>query len=529
MTRDQARSHLILAGYSPEAAEQILDRIGTEFETPEDLLRTAASQAQPDALQSGTEVPPEVQAEMGEDENPLPTSSVAAMEAQNARQVDENREELVGLIDLQEQGVPLTEEQQATVQNSPQEDLLAALEAWQARNAQFNYDWVYNDLQIKPGTLDSPEALVQLWESMVDVGAVDDNPDLSDDEKAASLQDLLTRSPSVWIVQQGVLDWAMENDAYTPNQKFDGVSVTEINSIMEGTGLTFSKAITVGKVANAHKLDPIALASNWSFQQENAGVEPGGKPEIRNAKGPSVQAVAERFKAGLDLYGGSNVLAGVHLSDPELARKLKSDPYSLDSGELRRILTYIGGTEGKEGDPQVSWIERRLAGDFEITAEYDPVAVEDAFKTITTNWNMTGAEGMAAALAGELMAQAVAQARSQLPNPFRDITGGEPVNVEQTIQDMSAHIKQRLRGHPEYQALFSHLAPGESEEEYAGRFERRSQEVLGDDIVGSVRAGMQSGNINTIYQQGITTEAGDSSTRFQELMARNARILREML
>jgi hypothetical protein len=47
--------------------------------------------------------------------------------------------------------------------------------------------------------------------------------------------------------------------------------------------------------------------------------------------------------------------------------------------------------------------------------------------------------------------------------------------------------------------------------------------------VAPVRNAMRTGNVNTIYQQGLNTPVGDSSTRFQEILARNAQVFRDML
>lgn len=526
MTTEQALQYLIDQGISPERAERtvmlLIQEGGGIPDDPQRLLYAARLEpANP------TDTPPA----FGDEEPTRPTTqSVMATERAAEQTAADQTAEMIEIVEQQEAGLPMTEEQQQIMEQPGARDRL--LEVIQTINSQqqaeaLNYDWVYNNLQLRPGSLDSDESLIQLYDSLVDVGAMDDAP-LEDGDKVMQVKELLARSPQVWIVQQGILDWAREQpNVYTPELMTDGVMNKDISAIMEATGVSLSRAVTLGKVAKAHDLDPAELSQIWTRQNRDAGLEPGDKPALRNAGGPSIRDTAQRYKSALDEYDGSKVLAAISISDPALAKKLSSNPYSLDSGEIRRALDYVGGGEGAEGDPQVSWLVNRLAGAYQVRAEVDDEAVRDAVQTLADSWNLTGSEGVAAALAGRLMAEAVARATAQLPNPFGAVQ--DPISVEQSIQDTTAHVKARLRQLPEYQELFGHKVEGESEEEYARRFENRSQQVLGDDVTSAVRAGMRSGNINTIYQQGVNTPVGDSSTRFQEIMARNARIFREML
>jgi hypothetical protein len=528
MTAEQAIEFLVAQGVSPEEAATIVERTakrddGTIWATPEVLS------AQAQAL-----------AEDPQYMDPEPETAASSQSSAAVERAEQERDQ-AGQIVLDEAaartigGQSLTPEQEEARDTAAATDWGAAIAAAQAANQEFNYDWVYNTLQLKPGSLDADEALLQVWESMVEIGALNDG-EVAPADKVAQVKELLARSPQVWIVQQGVLDWAREADVYTPEQTTDGVSNTVIAGIMEKTGMSLSRAITVGRVAQQHDLDPVELSTLWENQESDfqggsaaaleRAVSEGGSVEGFKTRQPLIFTAAE-YKAGLDLYNQSKVLAAVHVSDKELAQKLAENPYSLDSGEIQRALNYVGGPEGKEGDPQVSWLVNRLAGSYQVRAEVDDEAVRNAVQTLADSWNLTGSEGVAAALAGRLLSEAVARATAQLPNPFGAMK--DPVSVDQTIQDTTAHVKAQLRHLPEYEALFGEMAPGEAEEEYVSRFENRSQQVLGDDVVSAVRAGMRSGNVNTIYQQGLLTDVGDSSTRFQEIMARNARIIREHL
>lgn len=398
---------------------------------------------------------------------------------------------------------------------------------------EWNYDWVYNDpeLQLRPDVLGTEEALIQLWNHLEEFGVVEPQ-ELTDAEKASAVKEILARNPGNIAVRMAVNEWASEQNHRMPDHRIDGVRLETIQ-VLTKLGMTQPRAISVARVADKFEIDPVELAEIWEASDEitvggweGAAFEsPGRIP--RSVKRP-IMNVATRYKAGLALYNESKVLAAVHVNDPDLALRLSNDPYGLDSGELRRVLEYIGGAEGKEGDPQVGWILNRLAGAYEVTAEVDSEQVRNAVQTLADAWNLTGTDGVAAAIAGEMIADAVARARATLPNPFRQELGS-PVNVEETIQDITAHVKARFRQLPEYRELFAQMRPGESEEEYVRRFESESQRILGDDNAAAVRAGMRTGNINAIYQQALHTGAGDASTRFQQIIARNAEVFREFL
>lgn len=402
---------------------------------------------------------------------------------------------------------------------------------------EWNYDWVYNDpeLQLRPDVLGTEAALIQLWDHLEEFGVVEPQ-ELTDAEKASAVKEILARNPGNIAVRMAVNEWASEQNHRMPDHRIDGVRLETIQ-VLTKLGMTQPRAISVARVADKFEIDPVELAQVWENQDRTffggsvAGLERdlqiGADPTQRFTRKPILETAAS-YKAGLALYNDSKVLAAVHVNDPDLARRLANDPYGLDSGELRRVLDYMGGAEGKEGDPQVSWILNRLAGAYEVTAEVDSEQVRNAVQTLADAWNLTGTDGVAAAIAGEMIADAIARARATLPNPFRQELGS-PVNVEETIQDITAHVKARFRQLPEYRELFAQMRPGESEEEYVRRFESESQRILGDDNAAAVRAGMRTGNINAIYQQALHTGAGDASTRFQQIIARNAEVFREFL
>ena len=528
--REVLKRRLIEAGYAPEDVERWLSVVPKDGQTLKDALVEAGAPEEAAAViaQQGATLSTEQLGQLREGlaEGTLP-SPVPLLE--RARQGEQLSPEEIGQLQKAVENDPSLLEGA----DDPAAELLAVAASHGVGPVEWNYDWVYNDpeLQLRPGVLQTEAALIQLWDHLEEFGVVEPR-ELTDAEKASAVKEILARNPGNIAVRMAVNEWASEQNHRMPDHRIDGVSLETIQ-VLTKLGMTQPRAISVARVADKFEIDPVELAQIWESSDEitvggweGAAFEsPGRIP--RSVKRP-IMNVATRYKAGLALYNESRVLAAVHVNDPDLALRLSNDPYGLDSGELRRVLEYIGGAEGKEGDPQVSWILNRLAGAYEVTAEVDSEQVRNAVQTLADAWNLTGTDGVAAAIAGEMIADAIARARATLPNPFRQELGS-PVNVEETIQDITAHVKARFRQLPEYRELFAQMRPGESEEEYVRRFESESQRILGDDNAAAVRAGMRTGNINAIYQQALHTGAGDASTRFQQIIARNAEVFREFL
>lgn len=532
--REVLKQRLIEAGYAPEDVERWLSVAPKPGQTLKDALVEAGA---PEGVAAVIEGTPGARIE---EASPTVLAERARQGAVLGPEAMERLQEAVEKDPTLLQGA-----------DDPVSQLLAVASQYGGVD-EWNYDWVYNDpeLQLRPGVLQTEAALIQLWNHFEEFGVVEPQ-ELSDAAKASAVKEILARNPGNIAVRMAVNEWASEQNHRMPDHRVDGVSLGTIQ-VLTKLGMTQPRAISVARVADQFEIDPVELAQIWessdevtarfvkrpmknaaTLYKETVGRSRGPVPErptrefTRSVKRP-IMDVAASYKAGLALYNESRVLAAVHVNDPVLARRLANDPYGLDSGELRRVLDYIGGAEGKEGDPQVGWILNRLAGAYEVTAEVDSEQVRNAVQTLADAWNLTGTDGVAAAIAGEMIADAIARARATLPNPFRQELGS-PVSVQETIQDITAHVKARFRQLPEYQELFAQKREGESEEEYVRRFEAESQRILGDDNAAAVRAGMRTGNINAIYQQALHAGAGDASTRFQQIIARNAEVFREFL
>lgn len=100
-----------------------------------------------------------------------------------------------------------------------------------------------------------------------------------------------------------------------------------------------------------------------------------------------------------------------------------------------------------------------------------------------------------------------------------------------TESDKEALILDHLRKSPEYQKLFAGKSGGETEEEYAGRFEQSAAELFGREMAqndDAVRAGMLESTEQTTLGYLAGTKAANDSSSFQERLSQAARIIAEM-
>ena len=434
------------------------------------------------------------------------------------------------------EGGPLTSAQEESIEDLG-EDTVAQLVDLIREQALLdatapNYDWVHGIVDV--GSLDSNEALISIYELLASRGQAEQGLTV-EEEVVAEAKSVLSRGSQNESVILTVVTWGDQAGHYTSTRETDGVLDTDILEMMQRYSLSEPIATDIGRVANRTDLNVLDFAEVWDnfgFKEgQTIAVTPeeqlGGDLRDFRFVQRGIFDVAQLYKKGLGLYDQSHLMASVFIGDPALAQRLRSDPYSLDSGELQRALDSVGGAEGDTSNPQINWIRQRLAGGFRPSEDIDKEAMRNAVQVLADGWNLIGTEGVVANLTAELVSQAVARGQASLPNPFGPLPEG--VSLNDTIQDQAAHVKRRLRETPEYKDLFKHLAGGESEEEFVRRFEIRSQEVLGDDVVSAVRNAQRTGNVNTIFQQGLNTPVGESSTRFQEILARNAQTFRDVL
>jgi len=228
-----------------------------------------------------------------------------------------------------------------------------------------------------------------------------------------------------------------------------------------------------------------------------------------------------QFNSGMERYG-SELLATVSLEDNDLANRLHNDPYSLTTEELNNVVDIIGGTDKWSGMPglesQASWITERLMGTQQV-ARVDISGAKEAARTLAAAWNMPElSEAQLTQIASGQVAANLSAIRAAQGNPFKPEVGGgiKVVNLPSPY----AAAAESMRGTAMYQELFQNRRSGESEEEYAQRFDRSVSKFTGDSDPALARVGMRSGDPETVGRNLMATGEGYDNSTFMERLTR---------
>ena len=231
--------------------------------------------------------------------------------------------------------------------------------------------------------------------------------------------------------------------------------------------------------------------------------------------------VFNMYQEAVSKYNGSESVARVSLHDEALAERMFNDPYSLSMDELRTINNYVGGVENIiNSDPAGgSWLQERLLGSSKDIVKVDKDGAREAARQLAAGWNMPGlSDSQLDRIVQGVVGPQLAVIRQGLGNPFNP-TIDDGVSVVNTPSAYAVAAKE-LRGSQAYKELFANLRDGESEEAYAGRFSAESNELLGDKSLTAARAGMRTGDRNTVGQNILLSGEGSDSSRFRERLAK---------
>ncbi|HEX7099353.1 MAG TPA: hypothetical protein VF377_08920 [Acidimicrobiia bacterium] len=518
-------------------ARAVIDRIRRGLSVSDQEMMTAVNVlvaagemqqpagATPDAIRSAISISSD------DDEDSTRQQPAAETEEVGEEGSQQRDEEIAAAVQRLAQGSPAPGDEELLDQASPAELIAAAVKAQMGVP---DYSWVYNEGLILPGKLDDPDRLLRLYEFFADpdVGLIQDTSvtlrrtpaerqpaALSDEEKIGTVQRILSEAPNNPVVRAALQAFAEQEKIYKPE--------SDLLNIMNEFGLDRAKAKALIELSRTQEVDPERVAEVYKHQ---AGLDPdrGGWAAEMGFNRMSFVTIAHRYKEGLDIYG-THLLAAVHANDPSLAARLVNDPWALDSGEIDRVLGMVAADDPRNADdPQIQWLKNRKMGEYNIAVPVDEDSIREAVTTLAAAWNLTtNMDPITESVVREVVAGAVAQARAAMPNPFGGMR--DDMSVVDVVNNVTANVAARLRALPEYQLLFRHMRPGESEEEFVQRFERRTQELFGEDLIDPTRIGMMAGNTNAVYQAGITTDIGEDNTRWQEMMARNADLFRRLL
>ena len=224
-----------------------------------------------------------------------------------------------------------------------------------------------------------------------------------------------------------------------------------------------------------------------------------------------------KFNSGMDLYG-SELLATLSLESQDLANQLYNDQYSLTTEQLSEALDIVGGAEKWANTPgvapQAAWLLDRMMGTRDVV-KVDISGAKEAARTLAASWNMPElSEAQLNQIANGQVAANLSAIRASQGNPFKPEVGGGTTVIN--MPSPYAAAAESMRGTAMYQELFEHRRSGESEEEYAQRFDRSVSRFTGDSDPVLARVGMRSGDPETVGRNLMATGEGYENSTFME-------------
>jgi hypothetical protein len=245
----------------------------------------------------------------------------------------------------------------------------------------------------------------------------------------------------------------------------------------------------------------------------------------------SARAIAQRISSGTERFDNDYV-ALVSAFDAPLAERLASSMFSLSREELERVNSIVGSSF--EGSAQDTWVKNRLYGSSSSSGSFrDTGSIREAALSLAEAWNLPGVtDEIIDSIASGYNGQFAGIISGSVDNPFsreseRPLYGGES-GSETGVTGQDAFARQQLRGTDQYSQFFGNKPDGQSEEDYVSRFQNKSQSILGDNNPDAVRAGMKTGDPNSVFRNALSSGAGESSGRFQGRLASLAEAFRSM-
>ncbi len=281
----------------------------------------------------------------------------------------------------------------------------------------------------------------------------------------------------------------------------------------------------------------------------------------------NLDETAQLIKAGLDEYGGDMAFAILHAVDPELASKVRNNPYALTTSaidQMQGILKNYQYYSSAEGTPKAPtslavMLQLQPSGEVAETRDSNPDVIRESFRNLYKLWFLQDPtdkelDAFSAHFDGELDAYQ----RSRLDarkNPFDaetalvagPSTGAGPANLRTSSPpstatatpgfdvaqpDVGTAGRSYLRADDMYKRLFDHKPGGLTEEDYVQAFTTQAAETLGAAhgslATGSIRAGMQSGDPRDVGRHALMTGGADRSGTLSEKMSRAGEIFRSL-
>ena len=311
--------------------------------------------------------------------------------------------------------------------------------------------------------------------------------------------------------------------------------------------------------------EPILLAADARGKIEPFQVPPIVDPttgavtpgQVLTGQPTNLDEIGRLVKAGLDEYGGDMAFAILHAVDPELASKVRNNPYALDTSaidQMQGILKNYQYYSSAEGTPKAPtslavMLQLQPSGEVVETRDTKPDVMRESFRNLYKLWFLQDPtdkelDTFSQHFDGEL--DAYQRSRLDLrKNPFEaEVTtpagqsAGPPAMSTATPgfdvaqPDVGVTARSYLRADDMYKRLFDHKPGGMTEEDYVQTFATQAAQTLGAApgslATGSIRAGMQSGNPQDVGRHALMTGGTDRSGTLSEKMARAGDIFRSL-
>ena len=321
--------------------------------------------------------------------------------------------------------------------------------------------------------------------------------------------------------------------------------------------------------------EPILLAADARGKIEPFQVPPIVDPttgavtpgQVLTGQPTNLDETAQLIKAGLDEYGGDMAFAILHAVDPELASKVRNNPYALDTSaidQMQGILKNYQYYSSAEGTPKAPtslavMLQLQPSGEVVETRDTKPDVMRESFRNLYKLWFLQDpTDKELDAFSQHFDGELDAYQRSRLDlrkNPFEAEvatlpglnTGAGPANLRTAAPpstltatpgfdvaqpDVGVTARSYLRADDMYKRLFDHKPGGMTEEDYVQAFATQATQTLGAApgslATGSIRAGMQSGNPQDVGRHALMTGGTDRSGALAEKMARAGDIFRSL-
>ncbi|MFL0773150.1 MAG: hypothetical protein AB8A39_00120 [Prochlorococcus sp.] len=282
----------------------------------------------------------------------------------------------------------------------------------------------------------------------------------------------------------------------------------------------------------------------------------------------SLGVIAGNLRAGLDLYENDRAFALLHAVNPNLAGKIRNDPYNRSVAEIEEARLILKPMSQYSNLPAAAGYAPRSLGIINAlepagslapeARDVKPDDVRNAYKEMYRSWFLTEpSEEELDAFTDHFDRELEVYQRQKLNNesnpfdppqpslPLRTIydpqagrhvsefpSSQTPAGFEQEQPSVSTEIVDYLRADNMYDSLFNNKPGGMSEADYVQSFATKAQTSLGASegalAQDSIRAGMATGDPRSVSRHAMYSGAGRTSSTLRGRLARAGDVIRRL-